>query len=79
MSERPDDAHSDRDDARRLDSCSAATANLVLKRLDEAALSTLLIAMPEGDGHYLLDMVEQLQALLDIANWSTTGARSGAG
>ncbi|HUQ57279.1 hypothetical protein [Lentzea sp.] len=51
----------------------------MLKRLDEAALSTLLIAMPEGDGHYLLDMVEQLQALLDIANWSTTGARSGAG
>ncbi|CAM5604937.1 ATPase AAA [Streptomyces purpurascens] len=59
---------------------------LVLKRLDEAALSTLLdraedltghrlpldddarralIAMADGDGRYLLNMAEQLQALPD--------------
>ncbi|MER7779971.1 replication-associated recombination protein A [Streptomyces sp. NPDC096191] len=59
---------------------------LVLKRLDEAALSTLLdraehltghrlpldddarralIAMTDGDGRYLLNMAEQLQALPD--------------
>jgi putative ATPase len=63
------------------------TQVLVLKRLDEAALSTLLdraeqltghrlpldddarralIAMADGDGRYLLNMAEQLQALPDI-------------
>ncbi|RSM42086.1 replication-associated recombination protein A [Amycolatopsis balhimycina DSM 5908] len=62
------------------------TQVLVLKRLDEAALSTLLnraeqltghrlpldddarralIAMADGDGRYLLNMAEQLQALPD--------------
>ncbi|MEU4250930.1 replication-associated recombination protein A [Amycolatopsis sp. NPDC026612] len=62
------------------------TQVLVLKRLDEAALSTLLdraeqltghrlpldddarralIAMADGDGRYLLNMTEQLQALPD--------------
>ena len=63
------------------------TQVLVLKRLDEAALSTLLdraeqltghrlpldddarralIAMADGDGRYLLNMAEQLQALPDV-------------
>ncbi|WP_406182223.1 AAA family ATPase [Streptomyces canus] len=62
------------------------TQVLVLKRLDEAALSTLLdraeqltghhlpldddarralIAMADGDGRYLLNMAEQIQALPD--------------
>ncbi|MGI5131164.1 replication-associated recombination protein A [Pseudonocardia sp. CA-107938] len=64
------------------------TQVLVLKRLDEAALSTLLdraeqltghplpldedarralIAMADGDGRYILNMAEQLQALPDTA------------
>ncbi|MEU0877015.1 replication-associated recombination protein A [Lentzea sp. NPDC005914] len=64
------------------------TQVLVLTRLDEAALSTLLnraeqltrhrlpldhdarralIAMADGDGRYLLNMAEQLQALTDVA------------
>ncbi|MGO4649650.1 replication-associated recombination protein A [Nocardia sp. 2YAB30] len=63
------------------------TQVLILKRLDEAALSTLLnraeqltshrlpldddarhalIAMADGDGRYLLNITEQLQALPDI-------------
>lgn len=74
------------------------TQVLVLKRLDEAALSTLLdraehltgqrlpldddarhalIAMADGDGRYLLNMAEQLDALPETGTETETGTGTG--